>query len=115
MTYLEESGTRISGAPFVLYHNEDMQALDVEIGFPVEREVTGEDRVKPSMLPGGRVLSTIHIGPYSELEKTYAPLMKHIEEQGLKVTGWMYELYLNSPEDTPEENLDTEICFPLAE
>ena len=56
--------------------------------------------------------SEIHVGPYSELERTYTPLMKHIEDQKLSVTEWMYEVYLNSPEETPEAELQTEVCFP---
>ena len=115
MTYVEGEDATVVGPPFVIYHNDDMQALDVEIGFPVDRDVGGEERVRPGLLPGGRVLSHVHVGPYSTLEEAYTPLMKHIEEQGLKVTGWMYELYLNSPDDTPDADLRTEICFPLAE
>ena len=115
MAHLANTDARIVGPPFVLYHNADMHALDVEIGFPVDRNVPGEGRVESSLLPGGRVLSAIHVGPYAKLEQTYAPLMKHIEDEGLQVTEWMYELYLNSPETTPQEQLQTEICFPLAE
>ncbi len=113
MAYLGGTEASVAGPPFVLYHNEDMHALDVEMGFPVDREVPGQGRVRPSRIPGGRVLSAVHVGPYAELERSYAPLMQHMAEEGLKGTGWMYELYLNSPEDTPADALRTEICFPL--
>ena len=113
MGYLQRQGLEMSGYPFVLYHNSDMEALDAEAGFSVDRVVPGEGRVQPGTIPGGKVLSAIHTGPYTTLEKTYSPVMAHIEKKGLKVTDWMYELYLNSPEDTPENQLQTEICFPL--
>ncbi len=113
MGVMQRQGFQMSGYPFVLYHNEDMEALDVEIGFPVDRVVTGEGRVGPGTIPGGTVLSEVHTGPYRTLEKTYIPMMDHIKKEGLNVTDWMYELYLNSPEDTPEDDLRTEICFPL--
>ncbi|TVR67749.1 MAG: AraC family transcriptional regulator [Spirochaetaceae bacterium] len=113
MEFLRQHGLAMSGYPFVLYHNSDMDALDVEAGFPVDRVVSGAGRVKPGVIPGGPVLSAIHTGPYTTLEKTYIPVMEHIKKEDLKVTEWMYELYLNSPEDTPEDQLKTEICFPL--
>lgn len=111
--FLQQRGLAMNGYPFVLYHNSDMEALDVEAGFPVDRVVSGEGHVQPGVIPGGKVLSAIHTGPYTTLEKTYTPVMEHIKKKDLKVTEWMYERYLNSPEDTPEDQLQTEICFPL--
>ncbi len=113
MAYFFRTGLSPTGFPFVLYGNDDMDALRVEMGFPVDREVKPEGRVEAGTIPGGEVLSEIHVGPYTELERTYTPVMKYIQEQGLAVTEWMYEIYLNSPEDTPETELRTEICFPL--
>lgn len=114
MEYLQRREAAMQGPPFVLYHNQDMEALDVEAGFPVGQVLPDEGRVRAGRLPGGRVLSAVHTGPYTTLEKTYQPLMAHIEEKGLAVTPWMYELYLNCPDETPQEELQTEICFPLA-
>ncbi len=113
MGYLQKSELSMTGPPFVLYRNADMEALQIEAGFPVDRAVTGEGRIEGGAIPGGRVLSAIHTGSYATLEKTYTPVMTHIEKNGLKVTPWMYELYLNSPDEVPEEQLQTEICFPL--
>jgi effector-binding domain-containing protein len=113
MGYLQRHGLTMTGYPFVLYHNADMDALEIEAGFPVGRTVSAEGRVQPGTIPGGKVLSAIHIGPYSTLEKSYIPVMERIKKENLQVTEWMYELYLNSPEEVPEEQLQTEICFPL--
>ncbi|SIQ71345.1 effector-binding domain-containing protein [Alkalispirochaeta americana] len=115
MEYLQRQKETMTGYPFVMYHNHDMEALDIEAGFPVEKVLPDEGRVRASRIPGGKVLSAVHTGPYTTLEKSYTPLMTHIEETGLKVTPWMYELYLNCPDETPPEKLQTEICFPLAE
>jgi effector-binding domain-containing protein len=113
MGYLERQGLETNGYPFVLYHNADMEALDLEAGFPVDRIVSAEGRILSGTIPGGTVLSAIHTGPYSTMEKTYTPVMAHIRKEGLRVTTWMYERYLNNPVNTPEERLQTEICFPL--
>ena len=113
--YLGRKGIEMTGAPYVLYRNMDMDALDLEIGFPAGGNDQGEGRIKPSRLPAGRVVTAIHKGPYKELEKTYEKVMAYIAAEGVKTTEWMYESYLNSPMDTAEEELLTELFFPLAE
>jgi len=111
--FLARRGLEFAGPPFALYYNMDMAALDVEMGFPVTIDVEGEGRVFAGSLPGGPTACTVHIGPYSELERTYTALMEYVQGQGLEVQGWTYETYLNSPEDTPPEKLRTEIFYPI--
>lgn len=83
--------------------------------------ITVGDRVEPegevgiTTIEGGEFAVILHKGPYENLEKTYAELMG----------GWLmtsgrelrdipsYELYLNSPDQTPPEELLTEIYLPL--
>jgi effector-binding domain-containing protein len=102
-----------AGPPFALYHNMDIENFDVEIGFPVSESFEGEGRVLPGLIPGGRVVSILHTGPYAELEKTYDIAISYIREKGIGIDSWMYERYLNSPEDSTVDNLKTEIFFPI--
>ncbi len=113
--FMQKEGVPFTGPPFALYHNMDMQALDVEIGFPVPADSAsrGNERVQAGKIPGGKVLAVLHTGPYSAMEETYTKAMAHIEKEGLKVMPWMYEAYLNDPGETPPEQLQTEIFFPL--
>ena len=111
--FMQQKGIPFAGAPFALYHNMDMEALDVEIGFPVQKAVEGDDRIQAGTLPGGRVLYTLYIGPYSEIEKPYGELMDYIQKHKLKTASVSYEYYLNDPATTPEKELRTEIYFPL--
>jgi len=55
--YLGELGEQPAGPPFVAYYNMDMQALDVEIGFPVSRKLSGKGDIQASEIPGGKALS----------------------------------------------------------
>ncbi len=41
LQYAGQLGVQPCGAPFVAYHNMDMQDLDIEIGFPFAQELTG--------------------------------------------------------------------------
>ena len=112
MAYLGKVGEQPAGMPYGAYHNMDMQDLDVEIGFPVSRELDGEGEIRPSKLPGGRWASTMHVGPYDQLSLAYEALMGWVEKQGYEAGGAAYEFYLSGPE-VPPEQIKTEVAFPL--
>lgn len=111
--YLGELGEEPGGPPFAAYHNEDMQDLDVEIGFPVARQLPGRGDIQAGEIPGGNVATCLHVGPYSEIEQAYDALSFWVEENGYEPTGAAYEMYLNDPDETPPEALQTLVMFPL--
>ncbi len=111
--YMAKMGIPFAGAPFAMYYNMDMNDLDVEIGFPVAKAAPEEGRVKAGTLPGGKLATAKHVGSYGTIEATYNKLMAFVGQQGLKTEAFMYEEYLNSPEDTPPDKLETNIYFPL--
>lgn len=111
--YLSAANEDPSGPPFVAYHNMDMSNLEIEIGFPVAKSLPGQGEVKPGELPAGRYAACLHSGPYQELGKAYDALTNWVAEQGLEPTGVAYEYYLNDPEVTAPEALQTRIVFPL--
>nr|MDO8119495.1 GyrI-like domain-containing protein [Candidatus Sigynarchaeota archaeon] len=109
--YLGELKKKPGGPSFVAYHNMDMQALDVEVGFPVLTNLPGKGDIKPATIPGGNFAKCMHTGPYDALKDTYASFMVWVKEQGAEPTGVVYEFYLNSPEQVPIERLKTRIAF----
>jgi effector-binding domain-containing protein len=109
--YLDELGEQPIGPPFAAYYNMDMDNLDVEFGFPVARPLPGRTEIKAGEIPGSRVATCLHIGPYSEMEPAYTALTKWMEDNGYEGTGVSYELYLNDPHETPPAQ--TQIIFPL--
>lgn len=119
--FMAKKGIAFAGPPFAMYYNMDMDDLDLEIGFPVASAVasalaatiSGEGRVKVGQLPGGKLATATHIGAYDGIAETYERLTAFVAEKGLKPEDFMYEEYLNSPEDTPPEKLATNIYFPL--
>ncbi len=106
-------GITCTGAPFVIYYNMDMENLDIEAGFPATGASTDHGRVKRSRLPGGEQATATHKGPYDSLEKTYTELSAFCKEQNRIPEEFMYEEYLNSPEEVPVEELLTNIYFIL--
>lgn len=113
-TYIGEQGQQPQGPPFVAYYNMNMEDLDIEIGFPVLKKLPGKGEVKASEIPAGKVATCVYTGPYGEeMKAAYEALAKRVEEKGLVPTGIVYEIYFNSPMDTPPAELQTKIVFQL--
>jgi len=112
--YIEEIGEIMSDVPFVAYHNMgDMENLDVEMGFPVYKSLSGKGDIESSYLPEMKAIYSIHRGPYLEAEATYVEMIKWAEDNKLKQTGTFYEYYLNSPLDVDESDLLTIILIEV--
>ncbi len=101
------------GAPFVAYYNMDMQDLDIEIGFPVARQLPGNGKVQAGSLPAGRYATTLYTGPYPDIAPAYEALSAWLRKNGIEPTGVAYEFYLNDPQSTPSQELQTQICLPV--
>lgn len=111
--YLAELGEEPAGAPFAAYHNMDLHDLDVEIGFPVAKAVQGRGEIQASQIPGGKLGYALHTGRYADITPAYDALTQFVKDQGYEPTGVSYEFYLNDPGETPQEQLQTQIVFPL--
>jgi effector-binding domain-containing protein len=112
LAYIGEMGEQPTGMPFACYHNMDMQALDVEAGFPVSRALPTRGELLAAEIPAGRCAGCMHVGSYDSLPVTYAALSQWMAEQGLQPAGVVYEFYHTGPEVPPEQTL-TQIVFPL--
>ena len=113
MQYLSELGGNPVGMPFVIFYNLDMQDLDIEIGFPVAKKFPNKDQVKASEIAAGKFATTLHIGPYDQVEPAYNQLNEWIKENGHEATGTAIEMYFNDPREVGMENAQTEIQLPL--
>ena len=113
MQYMGQMGEQPVGPPFVAYYNMDMQDLDSEVGFPVGSVLAGKGEVGASRIDAGPGATCLHTGPYSDLEPAYTALTKWMQEHGHEAAGVSYEYYLNDPDETPPEQLQTRVVFPL--
>ncbi|MBI5031994.1 MAG: GyrI-like domain-containing protein [Chloroflexi bacterium] len=112
MQYMTELGEQPAGMPFAAYYNMDMQNLDIEIGFPVARKLAGKGNIQAGEFPGGKLATTLHIGPYDQCGAAYNDLSNWIKEHGYEPTGIAYEVYMDGP-DTPPQKIRTQIIYPL--
>lgn len=111
--YLGQIGQFPAGAPFVAYYNMDMQNLDLEIGFPVSGKIPGKDAVQPGEIPASKAVTCMHIGPYDKIAAAYEAMDQWIKANHVEPTGACYEFYLNDPQQTPPDALQTRIVFPV--
>lgn len=111
--YLGELHEQPAGPPFAAYFNMDMQNLDIEVGFPVAARLPGKGNIQASEIPAGKIAACLYTGPYSEIEPAYTALTQYVAESGHEVSGVAYEMYLNDPTQTPPQELQTLIMFPL--
>jgi flavin reductase (DIM6/NTAB) family NADH-FMN oxidoreductase RutF/effector-binding domain-containing protein len=112
--YAEEKGYIPIGPPFVAYHDFDGREQDVEIGFPFEPGIEGRDHIQVSEIPGGKSATYHYVGPYEKLPQVRAALKQWLSTNGYTISGTIYEIYLNDPQVTTAENLETEIVYPLS-
>jgi effector-binding domain-containing protein len=63
---------------------------------PIRREVRIDD-VDVRRLPGGQCVALVHRGPYEELGRSYARVLRYANEHGYKITLPTREVYLKGP------------------
>ncbi len=109
-------GVRPAGPPFSVYHDPEftVEDVDVEVAVPVAEPVESEGQVVGSVLPGGLVAFTLHVGPYDEIGGAYRALAEWTQSHGHEMSGPPRECYLTDPGATPNPaDYRTEIIWPL--
>lgn len=104
-----------AGAPLVIYHELAVdEPGEIEIAVPCPPEVEEADGVGRHDLPAGDVAATVHTGPYDQIAPAYHAIQSWIAEHGHEVAGPPREIYLSDPGDTPEDQLQTRVEWPIA-
>ncbi|MFX1238208.1 MAG: GyrI-like domain-containing protein [Promethearchaeota archaeon] len=114
----------IAGAPLVIYHDQDINAkgtepdidlqdLDLEVAVPITGKIISKGEFDVKNLDSVKVVSVIHTGPYNELEVAYTNIIKYIEKNSHEIAGPFREVYLNNPQEIPEEEILTEVQIPI--
>jgi effector-binding domain-containing protein len=113
----------VTGPPFFLCHEITPEAVmeanekgtaTVEVAWPVSGTVKGTREMKVYELPGGKMVHTVHRGPYESCEPTYRKLFAWIASQGLRISGPIREVYPNDPRVVKPEEIITEIFVPVS-
>ena len=116
MSAVQQQHVQLAGPPFALYRGMPTDVVDVEAGFPLAAPYPGGDGgVTAGMLPAGRALEAMHVGPYETLPETYNAVMARMQEDGLTPGNAMWEYYLTDPAAEPDPaTWKTLIVWPVA-
>ncbi|HEY1602848.1 MAG TPA: GyrI-like domain-containing protein [Pirellulales bacterium] len=80
--------------------------INIECGVEVAGPFCGDGRVVPSTTPGGRVASTVHIGPYHLLGNAHAAIRKWCRDNGQRSCGPNWEIYGHWNDDPAQVRTD---------
>jgi effector-binding domain-containing protein len=111
--YLNESDQEPAGPPFVAFFNTNMDDLEIEMGYPINKDVEPKGVMEVREIPEGKYATCVYTGPYNQMEPAYKALKNWVEENNYEPAGVVYEHYLNNPQETAEQDLQTQIAFAL--
>jgi effector-binding domain-containing protein len=114
MAYLNRERVTPVGPPYARTRSLGAE-VEIEAGIPVAEEIAGDGRVTPSSLPGGDVVSGVHVGPYRDLPRAREALGRWLVKEELTPEGSPWEVFLTEPglERDPSK-WRTEITQPVA-
>lgn len=105
---------------FGVYYDDPSSVAEGDLRSHAAFEIPADTQIAPPLeklaLPGGPVAVLLHRGPYATLPESYDLLFRGwLPQSGREpADSPCYEHYLNSPATTPQDELLTEICLPLA-
>lgn len=110
------AGRHPAGAPFIVFHDVIDEHTDgtIEICVPVAPGTAlPAGPAHLTEIPGGEMAVAVHRGPYAEVSPAYHYITGWIEEHGYQHAGPPREVYLNDPRVVSQEELLTEVQFPV--
>ena len=118
-TWVDVNEVEVAGPPFAIYYtspgsvDDDKMVYDMGIPIANDSEVEGNNEINIVELLEHRVLAIIHKGSYSTLNESYKEMVDYSIKNNYDIIGSPKEVYFNSPHEVPEEELLTEIQFPV--
>jgi effector-binding domain-containing protein len=85
--------------------------INLECGVIVDQPFTSSGTVVCSATPGGRVATTIHLGPYDRLGDAHGAITQWCAAQGYKCAGPNWEIYGHWNDDPAQ--LRTDVFYLL--
>lgn len=112
--YVKQLGAKDIGACLAVWHtpadvyaNEDAEAV-----VPIDRLLSGTERVKVYELPSAQVASVVHHGNFDDFTQSHAALLNWIEANGYRIAGPFREIYIKHDHRNLTDST-TEIQFPV--
>jgi AraC family transcriptional regulator len=110
-----------AGPPHGVYFNAPGQVpeseLQWELGSPLAGDIEpmgpDDQGLGVKRVEALEVAAAMHKGPFDKVGDTWGQLVGWIMENGYEIVGPGSEVYLSDPDNTPPEDLLTEVRFPV--
>lgn len=114
----QRNGVTITGPCLSLCYDEEYREFDadIEMAIPVQGPVEVNDPdYSVRTLPAEKVISVVYRGPYEHdgFSVAFGNAFRYAAEHGLETGGPDRQVYLNDPDNTPPEELLTEVQIPV--
>ena len=101
--YLKEQGIEPTGPGFGVYYEVGAVVVDVEVGYPVDVEVEGNERVHSGTLPEVKAAITTYQGPHNNMPEAHRAVHMWMHENNVEAAVHpAREVYLTDLRDLPE-------------
>jgi effector-binding domain-containing protein len=84
--YLESQGVKPTGPGFGVYYEVGAVVVDVEVGYPIDGEVDGNDRVHSGELPGVKAAGANYEGPHNAMPDAHRAVHMWMHENDVKAS-----------------------------
>lgn len=102
------------GGPLTRYFSFGPDEIECDAAVPVDQELPEAGGITNSELQGGLHATTVHTGPYENLDAAYDATTEWIEANGFALSGPPWEIYLTDPmEEKDPENWKTALFLPI--
>ena len=114
MAVAATGGAQMAGPPFAIYYSYSANGTtDFAASIPIDKAIEGSNEVKFAKRQEGKMLSTIFIGPYENLQQVYQDLETYMDIMGYQRNGPPMEIYLDDPTTVAPEEVRTQILWPI--
>ena len=102
------------GPPIALYFSAPSPDWEIGVAVPVDDGMLGQGAIEATTLPGGKMVSTMHIGPYEKLHESWNALSDWIKKSEYTPAGPGREVYLHGPsQESDSAKFRTELLWPI--
>jgi AraC family transcriptional regulator len=123
MSAIGEGGYHQAGPIMAMYLNDPRQTAEADllcevwipVAYPGPIGTAENDNMVFRHIDPMFVVYTYHIGPFDEVESSYGELLGWAARNQYPIMGAPVEIYWSNPEIVPEDQLVTEIWFPVKE
>jgi effector-binding domain-containing protein len=112
--YLGKKGIQPAGPPIALYFSEPGPEWAIGVAVPVPEGTPGQGTIESTTLPGGKMVSAMHIGPYEKLSESWDELSAWMKKSEYRPAGPGREVYiLGPPQESEPAKFQTELLWPV--